>query len=84
MNNLAWRRSSRSGPNGGNCVEVALDWRRSSRSGQTGGQCVEVATCPHHTAIRDSKDPNGPHLTVPSDEFTAFLADLATGAMLHR
>jgi hypothetical protein len=38
-----WRKSSRSGSNGGNCVEVAT-WRKSSRSGHNGGNCVEVAT----------------------------------------
>lgn len=36
-----WRKSSRSGGNGGACVEVA-DWRKSSRSGSNGGDCVEV------------------------------------------
>ncbi|MFB9834220.1 DUF397 domain-containing protein [Actinoallomurus acaciae] len=38
-----WRKSSRSGDTGGNCVEVVV-WRKSRRSGDTGGQCVEVAT----------------------------------------
>lgn len=37
-----WRKSSRSGDTGGNCVELAAVWRTSSRSGDTGGQCVEV------------------------------------------
>jgi hypothetical protein len=40
--NAEWRKSSRSGDNGGACVEVAT-WRKSSRSGDNGGQCVEVA-----------------------------------------
>jgi Domain of unknown function (DUF397) len=39
---VPWRKSTRSGDTGGNCVEVAV-WRKSSRSGDTGGQCVEVA-----------------------------------------
>lgn len=43
MNPLDWRKSSRSGGNGGNCVEVAALWRKSSRSGASGGNCVEVA-----------------------------------------
>ncbi|WP_433175796.1 DUF397 domain-containing protein [Actinoallomurus sp. CA-150999] len=38
-----WRRSSRSGEEGGECVEAALLWRKSIRSGHDGGQCVEVA-----------------------------------------
>jgi uncharacterized protein DUF397 len=43
MGELRWRKSSRSGSNGGNCVEVAVMWRKSSRSGGNGGHCVEVA-----------------------------------------
>jgi Domain of unknown function (DUF397) len=39
--NEEWRKSSRSGSNGGECVEVTA-WRKSSRSGSNGGQCVEV------------------------------------------
>lgn len=39
---VQWRKSSRSGHSGGECVEVAR-WRKSSRSDHTGGQCVEVA-----------------------------------------
>jgi hypothetical protein len=38
-----WRKSSQSGPEGGQCVEIAECWRKSSRSGGGGGQCVEVA-----------------------------------------
>ncbi|HVV21620.1 MAG TPA: DUF397 domain-containing protein [Pseudonocardiaceae bacterium] len=39
-----------------------LRWRKSSRSGGNGGACVELA----HTgrAVRDSKNPAGPVLTV--------------------
>jgi hypothetical protein len=37
-----WRKSSRSGSNGGECVEV-MPWRKSSRSGDNGGDCVEVS-----------------------------------------
>ncbi|WP_329257290.1 DUF397 domain-containing protein [Actinoallomurus sp. NBC_01490] len=43
MNSLDWRKSSRSGGSGGNCVEVAALWRKSSRSGASGDECVEVA-----------------------------------------
>ncbi|WP_406287996.1 DUF397 domain-containing protein [Embleya sp. NBC_00896] len=38
---LLWIKSSYSGSEGGDCVEVA--WRKSSHSGNEGGQCVEVA-----------------------------------------
>ncbi|MCO5992903.1 DUF397 domain-containing protein [Actinoallomurus rhizosphaericola] len=37
-----WRTSTRSGDNGGHCVQVSL-WRKASRSGDNGGDCVEVA-----------------------------------------
>ena len=38
-----WRKSSRSGSNGGQCVELSVTWRTSSHSGRNGGECVEVA-----------------------------------------
>ena len=39
---LKWFKSSYSGSDGGNCVEIAYDWRKSSYSGSQGGDCVEV------------------------------------------
>lgn len=45
LNDVRWRKSSRSGDNGGNCVELAV-WRTSSRSGDNGGHCVQVAALP--------------------------------------
>jgi len=38
-----WRKSSYSGSNGGQCVEMAAVWRKSTRSGSNGGDCVETA-----------------------------------------
>jgi Domain of unknown function (DUF397) len=47
LTSISWRKSSYSGCNGGNCVEVAnltdAHWRKSSWSGGNGGNCVEVA-----------------------------------------
>jgi Domain of unknown function (DUF397) len=43
MSSLDWRKSRRSGGNGGNCVEVAVSRRGSAPSGGTGGGCVEAA-----------------------------------------
>ena len=58
-----WRRSSCSGPNGGNCVELAgLSWYRSGHSTSSGGNCVELAEVAGVVAVRDSKDPDGPVL----------------------
>jgi hypothetical protein len=42
-------------------------WRKSSHSGNGGADCVEVARNLAHTvAVRDSKDPRGPVLTIES------------------
>ncbi|MFE3383458.1 DUF397 domain-containing protein, partial [Streptomyces anulatus] len=38
---LHWFKSSYSGSEGGNCVEVALTWSKSTYSGSQGGVCVE-------------------------------------------
>jgi hypothetical protein len=52
-----------------------LRWRKSSRS-DTGGSCVELA----HTlgAVRDSKNPSGPALSVP---VSALLATVKAGVL---
>jgi hypothetical protein len=44
LSRAAWRKSSYSGSNGGQCVEAATMWRKSSYSSSNGGQCVEAAT----------------------------------------
>ncbi|MGI5326587.1 DUF397 domain-containing protein [Actinomadura nitritigenes] len=69
LTNAKWRKSSYTGSNGGNCVEVAgLVWRKSARSGENGGDCVELADAAgavaEAVAVRDSKDPGGPVLLV--------------------
>ncbi|MDJ0346987.1 DUF397 domain-containing protein [Streptomyces sp. H10-C2] len=76
---LAWFKSSYSGAEGGDCIEVALEWRKSSHSGSEGGQCVEVATCPGTIHVRDSKDPAGPALAFSADAWSAFVT-YAAGA----
>ncbi|MCT7354016.1 DUF397 domain-containing protein [Streptomyces sp. 15-116A] len=75
---INWRKSSYSSDQGGNCVECApigpLAWRKSTYSGDQGGNCVEIAQTPHPTiAIRDSKTPTGPILTLAPAAFSAFL-----------
>ncbi|MEE1768039.1 DUF397 domain-containing protein [Streptomyces sp. JV185] len=67
-----WFKSSYSGSDGGECLEVAYEWRKSSHSGSEGGQCVEIAAHPAAIHIRDSKDPDGPVLTVAPTTWTAF------------
>ncbi|MFB7175454.1 DUF397 domain-containing protein [Streptomyces sp. NPDC056254] len=72
-----WRKSSYSADTGGECIECAplgsLTWRKASYSGDTGGNCVEVAAQPCLVAVRDSKDPEGPFLTVRPAAFAAFV-----------
>src|SRR6266568_3379195 len=75
-----WRKSSYSGNGGGNCVEVGTLWRKSSYSGNGGADCVEVArNLPRTVAVRDSKDPHGPVLTVESAGWPAFPAAMKAG-----
>jgi hypothetical protein len=51
-------------------------WRKSARS-NNGGACVEVATnLPGLVAIRDSKNPDGPALTITPDAWRAFIRRL--------
>ncbi|MFE5634338.1 DUF397 domain-containing protein [Streptomyces sp. NPDC056463] len=82
---LRWRKSSYSGPNGGECVECApigsAAWRKSSYSGPNGGDCVEVADLTAHVAVRDSKDPEGPALLASPAAFSAFVNATARGLL---
>ena len=71
---LVWFKSSFSGSEGDNCIEVALDWRKSTFSGSSGDNCVEVATCPATVHVRDSKDKEGPQLAFTPAEWAHFVA----------
>ncbi|MEU2771870.1 DUF397 domain-containing protein [Streptomyces sp. NPDC007162] len=76
---LQWFKSSYSGSEGGQCIEVALAWRKSSYSGSEGGACVEVAACPHVVHVRDSKNdpsPGAPALALGPAPWAAFTASL--------
>jgi hypothetical protein len=78
---LQWFKSSYSGTEGGNCLEVALDWRKSSHSSDYTGNCVEVAPCPHTIHVRDSKlGSQSPRFAVAGAAWTAFVAYARTGA----
>jgi Domain of unknown function (DUF397) len=75
-----WRKSSYSGNGGGNCVEVGTMWRKSSYSGNGGSDCVEVARdLPRTVAVRDSKDPHGPVLTMEPAKWREFIAEVKAG-----
>ncbi|MFD5566542.1 DUF397 domain-containing protein [Streptomyces cadmiisoli] len=75
---IQWRKSSYSGDQGGSCVECSplggLVWRKSSYSSDQGGECVEIAEAPVLVAVRDSKTPTGPVMSVAPAAFTAFVS----------
>ncbi|MFG2495436.1 DUF397 domain-containing protein [Streptomyces caniferus] len=73
-----WHKSSYSTEEGGNCLEVAYTWHKSSHSGSEGGACVEVAAHPTAIHVRDSKDPQGPHLDFSPGAWASF-ASYAAG-----
>jgi hypothetical protein len=53
-----------------------LRWHKSSYSGN-GGNCVEVASGrPGVVAVRDSKNPDGPVLTVSRGQWARFISHL--------
>ncbi|WP_328657193.1 DUF397 domain-containing protein [Streptomyces sp. NBC_00334] len=55
-------------------IPTTIQWRKSSYSSDQGGECVEVAETPHATvAVRDSKTPAGPTLTLTPATFTTFV-----------
>ncbi|MFC9700705.1 DUF397 domain-containing protein [Streptomyces sp. NPDC056943] len=82
---LRWRKSSYSGPNGGDCIECAplgtAAWRKSSFSGPNGGECIEVADLTAHVAVRDSKNPEGPAFRATPAAFAAFVTAAAEGRL---
>ncbi|MFE4636572.1 DUF397 domain-containing protein [Streptomyces sp. NPDC056773] len=77
ISTATWHKSSYSGGSGGDCLEMAT-WRKSTYSDGTGGDCLEVADgLPHIVPVRDSKDPDGPHLTFGAPAWAVFVATLA-------
>ncbi|AZP17401.1 DUF397 domain-containing protein [Streptomyces aquilus] len=54
-------------------MESQPEWRKSSYSGDQGGNCVEVSDTPALIAIRDSKNPAGPILTIDPAAFRHFV-----------
>jgi hypothetical protein len=73
-----WFKSSHSGTQGDNCLEVALSWHKSSHSGTDGDNCVEVAACPGTVHVRDSKDKQGPQLALTPAAWSAFVTHAAS------
>ncbi|MFJ2116723.1 DUF397 domain-containing protein [Streptomyces sp. NPDC087850] len=61
-------------------------WFKSSYS-DNGGDCIEVAVslvASHGVVpVRDSKNPAGPALNVPTDAFTSFVTGIKAGAFTN-
>jgi hypothetical protein len=74
VDSAPWRKSTYSGTNGGNCVEIAT-WRKSTRS-DTNGSCVEVGGAARVVLVRDTKDRDAGTLAFPADAWEAFTATL--------
>ncbi|WP_149180490.1 DUF397 domain-containing protein [Streptomyces sp. TRM49041] len=56
-------------------------WFKSSYSDQGGGNCVEVAVRKALVGIRDSKEKNGPALTLPRSTYITFIDTVKSGAV---
>ncbi|MGV9337707.1 DUF397 domain-containing protein [Streptomyces sp. NPDC003688] len=69
---MKWFKSSYSGANEPDCVEVALGWFKSSYSGNDDSACVEVALTPATVHIRDSKNKKDAGVAVPATTWTEF------------
>ncbi|MFE9565747.1 DUF397 domain-containing protein [Streptomyces sp. NPDC006487] len=77
LSTASWHKSSYSAGDGSDCLEMAT-WRKSTYSDGTGGDCLEVADGhPNLVPVRDSKVPDGPHLTFGAPAWSAFIAALA-------
>ncbi|MGV9664365.1 DUF397 domain-containing protein [Nocardia niigatensis] len=53
-------------------------WYKSSRSASQDA-CVEVAHIGAETGVRDSKNPGGPELMFPADQWAVFYAAVQAG-----
>ncbi|WP_461065795.1 DUF397 domain-containing protein [Streptomyces pseudoechinosporeus] len=74
LSTATWIRSSYSGNDGGNCLEMAT-WIKSSYSGTNGGDCIEVAPdFPAVVPVRDSKTPDGPVLLINRSAWSSFVS----------
>ncbi|WP_405957086.1 DUF397 domain-containing protein [Streptomyces phaeochromogenes] len=77
MTQLAWFKSSYSGSEGDDCVEVALGWHKSTYSSGSEGDCVEVAASPAAIHVRDSKNSRGPQLDLSPTAWGDFVASVS-------
>ncbi|MCC9312292.1 DUF397 domain-containing protein [Kitasatospora sp. RB6PN24] len=58
-------------------------WRKSSYSGVNNSNCVEVADgFTSVVPVRDSKNPTGPALVLPANEWSAFISAIKSGTLV--
>lgn len=65
-------------------LPIADRWRKSSYSNGMGGECVEVAVLSSTIAVRDSKSPAGPFLSLSVSSWRYFLDGLPDSAIPRR
>ena len=75
LNGKAWRKSSYSGTDAGNCVEVGHFCRKSTYGDTSGECCTEVGRA-SAVLIRDTTDREGPALAFPATTWRAFTSAL--------
>jgi hypothetical protein len=81
-----WRKSSYSGANSGDCLEVsdayAARWRKSTHSGGESGDCLEVRDdCQACVPVRDSKRPDGPAVVFGAPAWSSFVTAVRGNAV---
>lgn len=76
MTSAPWRKSTYSGNNGGECVEVAT-WRKASHSANNGTNCVEAGVADRgRVLVRDTANRDGTVLDIPAEAWERFTASL--------
>ena len=83
LSTATWHKSTYSGGDGGNCLEVGT-WRKSTHSDASSGNCLEVADgLPDVVPVRDSKVPGGPAILFRAGAWAAFVTALQAVARLE-
>ncbi|MEU8345230.1 protein of unknown function [Actinomadura meyerae] len=59
--------------------QSTLTWRKSSYSQGGGTECVEIARVSDWCAVRDSKNPDGPVLTLTTGSWATLLQAIKAG-----
>jgi len=60
-------------------MPLSRTWAKSSYSTPNGGNCVEARDTGHAVQVRDSKNPDGPALTLTRAQWLALTAEIRNG-----